>query len=124
MAKCVLVVDDSLVIRQMLRADLTQRGYEVDEASGGRSALEKLRQRQFDMVVSDQNMPGMDGLTMVKALREIPEYARTPVLVLTTETSDEMKAAFRAAGATGWMSKPYDPERMSGALAKLMPGGA
>ncbi len=124
MAKQVLVVDDSLVIRQMLRADLSNRGYEVDDASGGRSALEKLRQKQYDMVVSDQNMPGMDGLTMVKALRELPQYARTPVLVLTTETSDEMKAAFRAAGATGWMSKPYDPDRMTSALAKLMPDGA
>lgn len=124
MAKCVLVVDDSLVIRQMLRADLELRGYAVDDASGGRSALEKLRNKSYDLIVSDQNMPGMDGLTLVKALRELPEYARTPVLVLTTETSDAMKSAFRAAGASGWMSKPYDPDRMTAALAKFMPGGA
>ncbi len=124
MAKCVLVVDDSLVIRQMLRADLELRGYAVDDASGGRSALEKLRNKQYDLVVSDQNMPGMDGLTLVKSLRELPQYARTPVLVLTTETSDEMKSAFRTAGASGWMSKPYDQDRMTAALSKFMPGGA
>lgn len=123
MPKRVLVVDDSVVIRQVVRADLSQRGYAVDEAAGGRSALEKARQTQFDLIVTDQNMPGMDGLTLVKALRELPGYEKTPVLVLTTETSNEMKAAFRSAGATGWMSKPYAPERMTPALAKMLPDG-
>ncbi len=123
MPKQVLVVDDSVVIRQVVRADLTQRGYEVDEAAGGRSAMEKVRQVCYDLIVTDQNMPGMDGLTLVKTLREMPGYEKTPVLVLTTETSTEMKAAFRNAGATGWMSKPYSPERMTPALAKMVPDG-
>lgn len=123
MAKQVLVVDDSVVIRQVVRADLTQRGYEVDEAAGGRSAMEKVRQVKYDLIVTDQNMPGMDGLTLVKTLREMPGYETTPVLVLTTETSSEMKTAFRNAGATGWMSKPYSPERMTPALAKMVPDG-
>ena len=122
MAKHILVVDDSVVIRQVVRADLSQRGYVVDEAAGGRSALENVRQTQYDMVVTDQNMPGMDGLTFVQALREMPSYAQTPVLVLTTETSNEMKSAFRQAGASGWMSKPYSPERMTPALERMLPG--
>jgi two-component system chemotaxis response regulator CheY len=124
MPKHVLIVDDSMVMRQMLTADLSQRGYIVDEASGGRGALEKVRQRNYDLVVTDQNMPGMDGLTLVKNLRTIPGFEKTPVLVLTTETSDEMKSAFRQAGASAWMSKPFVPERMTAALAKMLPDGA
>jgi two-component system chemotaxis response regulator CheY len=123
MPRQVLVVDDSVVIRQVVRADLSQRGYAVDEAAGGRSALEKARQVHYDLIVTDQNMPGMDGLALVKTLRELPGYEETPVLVLTTETSTEMKSAFRSAGATGWMSKPYSPERMTPALAKMLPDG-
>jgi two-component system chemotaxis response regulator CheY len=107
----------------VVRADLTQRGYAVDEAAGGRSAMEKVRQVRYDLIVTDQNMPGMDGLTLVKTLRDMPGYEKTPVLVLTTETSSEMKTAFRNAGATGWMSKPYSPERMTPALAKMVPDG-
>jgi two-component system chemotaxis response regulator CheY len=121
MPKQILVVDDSQVIRAMLIADLSQRGHEVDDASGGRSGLERARKKQYDLVVTDQNMPGMDGLAMVKGLREIAGYEKTPILVLTTETSDEMKASFRQVGASGWMSKPYSPDRMTAALAKLLP---
>lgn len=122
MARQILVVDDSDVIRKMLTVDLTSRGYLVEQASGGRGALEKARKTQFDMVVTDQNMPGMDGVTFVKALRELESYQKTPVMVLTTETSDEMKARFREAGASGWMSKPFTSERMTAALAKMLPG--
>lgn len=121
MSKKILVVDDSDVIRKMLYVDLTGRGYSVEQASGGRGALEKARQVQFDLIVTDQNMPGMDGLTFVKTLREWDTYAKTPIVVLTTETSDEMKAKFREAGANGWMSKPFSSERMTGALSKLLP---
>lgn len=124
MPKHVLIVDDSLVMRQMLIADLSHRGYVVDEASGGRGALEKARQHSYDLIVTDQNMPGMDGLSLVRGLRAMPGFERTPILVLTTETSDEMKAAFRQAGASGWMSKPFSPERMTAALTKMMPHGA
>jgi two-component system chemotaxis response regulator CheY len=124
MPKHVLIVDDSLVMRQMLTADLSSRGFIVDEASAGRGALEKARQHHYDLVVTDQNMPGMDGLNLVRGLRAMPGFERTPILVLTTETSEEMKAAFRQAGASGWMSKPFSPERMSAALAKLLPDSA
>jgi len=121
MQKQILVVDDSQVIRAMLVADLGRRGFAVDEASGGRSGLEKARGKQYDLVVTDQNMPGMEGLGLVKGLRELDGYHATPILVLTTETSDVMKAKFREAGASGWMSKPYSPERMTAALAKMLP---
>lgn len=121
MQKQILVVDDSQVIRAMLVADLTRRGLLVDEASGGRSGLEKARNKQYDLVVTDQNMPGMEGLALVKSLRELAGYEKTPILVLTTETADEMKTKFRQAGASGWMSKPYAPEKMTAALAKLLP---
>lgn len=124
MPKQILVVDDSQVIRAMLVADLSRRGFAVDEASGGRSGLERARSKQYDLVVTDQNMPGMEGLTLVKSLREMAGYENTPILVLTTETSDEMKAKFRQAGASGWMSKPYTPERMTNALAKFLPDAA
>ena len=121
MGKEILVVDDSSVIRQVLLADLSRRGHSVDEAAGGRSALDKARQKNYDLIVTDQNMPGMEGLALVKSLRELESYARVPILVLTTETSEEMKARFRAAGASGWMSKPFSPERMTAALAKFLP---
>ena len=120
-AKQILVVDDSVAIRTLLRTDLGQRGFVVDDASGGRGALEKARHTVYDLVVTDLNMPGMDGLGLVRALRELDGYAKIPILVLTTETDEQMKAELRRAGATGWMSKPYAPERMSAALAKLLP---
>lgn len=121
MTRKILVADDSTVIRSMLKADLGAQGFEVDTAPGGRAALEKARAMQFDMIVTDQNMPGMTGIQLVKALRLLPEYQKTPIVVLTTESSDEIKAAFRAAGANGWMNKPYSTERMMAAVAKLLP---
>lgn len=120
-AKQILVVDDSVAMRTLLRADLGGRGFYVDDASGGRGALEKARQKLYDLVVTDLNMPGLDGLGLVKALRELDGYAKTPILVLTTETSAETKVHLREAGASGWMSKPYAPERMTAALAKFFP---
>lgn len=123
MPKKILVVDDSPSIRSLLSVYLTGQGYAVDEASGGRSALEKARQNTYALIVTDQNMPGMEGLDLVQNLREMPGYQKIPILVLTTETADEMKASFKAAGASAWMSKPFAPERMAAALAKLLPDG-
>lgn len=116
----ILIVDDSTTIRNMLKATLQPMGYEVLEAAGGRSGLEHVRQARVDLIISDQNMPGLDGLGMVKAIREGSVNQNVPILVLTTETSDEMKAQFRAAGASGWMSKPFTPERLEAALTKLL----
>ena len=121
MAKQILVVDDSPSIRSLLKVYFTERGFMVDESSGGRSGLEKARQKNYDLIVTDQNMPGMEGLSLVKSLRELPACKKTPILVLTTETADELKASFKEAGASGWMSKPFSPERMDAALAKLLP---
>lgn len=120
MTKQALIVDDSPSMRSVVSHCLTTLGIAVDEASGGRSGLEKVRNKQYDVIVTDQNMPGMEGLEFVKNLRLMPAYAKTPIIVLTTETSDELKLAFRQAGANGWMSKPFTSERMSAAIAKLL----
>lgn len=120
MTKQALIVDDSPSMRTVILFCLTKIGLAVDEATGGKNGLEKARKKQYDIVVTDQNMPGMEGLEFVKALRAMPGYATTPIIVLTTETSDEMKRAFSQAGANGWMSKPFTPERMSAAISKLL----
>jgi two-component system, chemotaxis family, chemotaxis protein CheY len=117
----ILLVDDSSTIRNMLKAYLLPLGYTVIEAPGGRAGLEKARTDHLDLIITDQNMPGMDGLGMVKAIREGGEKnAHVPIVVLTTETSDDMKAKFRAAGANGWMSKPFSPERLDAALKRFL----
>lgn len=116
----ILLVDDSTTIRNMLRATLEPAGYRILEASGGRAGLEVVRQEPIDLIISDQNMPGLDGLGMVKAIRAGNNNQNVPILVLTTETSDAMKTAFRAAGASDWMSKPFTPERLEAALKKLL----
>ncbi len=116
----ILLVDDSTAIRNMLKATLEPSGYRTLEASGGRAGLEIVRNQQLDLVICDQNMPGLDGLGMVKAIRSGSTNQNVPILVLTTENSDDMKSAFRAAGASGWMSKPFTPERLETALNKLL----
>ena len=116
----ILLVDDSTTIRNMLKASLQPYGYRILEAAGGRAGLEIIKQETIDLIISDQNMPGLDGLGMVKAIRSGGNNQNVPILVLTTETSDEMKAAFRAAGASAWMSKPFTPERLEAALKKLL----
>jgi two-component system chemotaxis response regulator CheY len=115
----ILLVDDSSTIRNMLKAFLNPLGYRTLEAAGGRAGLEHVRQEHIDLIITDQNMPGMDGLTMVKSIREGSHNKKVPIMVLTTETSDEMKSKFRAAGANGWMSKPFSPERLEAALKKF-----
>jgi two-component system, chemotaxis family, chemotaxis protein CheY len=103
----ILAVDDSASLRQMVCFTLKSAGHQVIEAIDGVDALERLGDRQVDLVLTDQNMPRMDGLTLVAQLRGKPGYQRTPILMLTTESSDAMKQAGRAAGATGWMVKPF-----------------
>ncbi|MBX6393808.1 MAG: response regulator, partial [Burkholderiales bacterium] len=102
MSKTILAVDDSASIRQMVAFTLKGAGYSVIEAADGEEGLAKAKTASVHLVLTDQNMPKMDGLTMIKALRAMPQYAATPILMLTTESSDAMKAAGRAAGATGW----------------------
>ncbi|RYE97966.1 MAG: response regulator [Oxalobacteraceae bacterium] len=120
MAKTILAVDDSGSLRQMLVFTLKAAGYQVVEAVDGRDGLDKAKQKQFDLVLTDQNMPNMDGLTLIRSLRALPAYARTPILMLTTESSDEMKSKGRTAGATGWLVKPFDPNRLTEVVRKVL----
>ncbi|WP_410498997.1 response regulator [Chitinibacter sp. S2-10] len=120
MAKKILAVDDSASIRQMVSFTLRSAGYEVVEAVDGNAGLSQAKSAQVDLVLTDQNMPGMDGLTMIRSLRGLPQYASTPILMLTTESSDEMKQQGRAVGATGWLVKPFDPQKLLDVVRKVI----
>jgi two-component system chemotaxis response regulator CheY len=120
MGKVVLTVDDSASIRQMVAFTLKSAGYEVMEAVDGEDGLSKAKTKTADLVLTDQNMPKMDGLTLIKTLRGLPQYRSAPVLMLTTESSDAMKAAGRAAGATGWLVKPFDPQKLLEVVKKVI----
>jgi len=120
MGKVVLTVDDSASIRQMVAFTLKSAGYEVMEAVDGEDGLGKARGRNADLILTDQNMPRMDGLTLIKSLRGLPQYRATPILMLTTESSDAMKSAGRAAGATGWLVKPFDPQKLLEVVRKVI----
>jgi two-component system chemotaxis response regulator CheY len=108
----ILAVDDSPSMRKMVAFTLTGAGYQVVEAIDGQDALEKAHQHTFDLVLTDQNMPRLDGLGLTRKLRDHPQFKTTPILMLTTESSDLMKQAGKAAGATGWLVKPFDPTRL------------
>ena len=120
MAKKILAVDDSATIRQMVSFTLRAAGFDVVLAEDGEDGLNKARGAQMDLVLTDQNMPKMDGLTLVKSLRALPAYRNAPILMLTTESSDEMKVKGREAGATGWMVKPFDPQRLIKIVEKVL----
>ena len=113
----VLAVDDSAAMRQMLASLLRTAGYEVVEAVDGADALEKARSRRVDLVLTDQNMPRMDGLALTRALRA--EGQSQPILLLTTEEGEDLRQAARAAGATGWLAKPFDPARLLEVLGRV-----
>ena len=116
----ILAVDDSPSMRGMIAFLLREAGFEVLEADDGAAALALATQRQVDLVLTDQNMPNMDGLSLVASLRALPEYRKVPIMMLTTESSPEMKAKGRAAGATGWMVKPFDPEKLVSMLRAVL----
>jgi two-component system chemotaxis response regulator CheY len=120
MTKMILAVDDSASIRQMVGFTLKGAGYEVVEAVDGQDGLDKARARQASLVLTDHNMPRIDGISLIKTLRQMPQYQGVPILVLTTESSDEMKAKGRAAGATGWLVKPFDPKRLLDVVHKVI----
>jgi two-component system chemotaxis response regulator CheY len=115
----ILAVDDSASMRQMVAFTLKSAGYSVVEAVDGQDAWEKTGKNDFDLVLTDQNMPRMDGLALTRSLRGMAQFSQTPVLILTTESSDEMKQAGRAAGATGWLLKPFDPQRLLDVITKV-----
>src|ERR1700733_14765515 len=120
MSKHVLIVDDSASVRQMVEATLKSANYTVTAAKDGQEAFNLCKNNIYDFVLTDQNMPNMDGLTLIKSLRGLSTYSRIPVVVLTTEASDSMKAQGRAAGATGWMVKPFDPVKLLEVAKKVL----
>jgi two-component system chemotaxis response regulator CheY len=120
MSQSILIVDDSPSIRQMVEMTLKSASYHVTAAQDGQAALELCQKNQYDFVLTDQNMPRMDGITLIKSLRAIPNYRSTPIVVLTTEASDVIKSQGKAAGATGWMVKPFDPKKLLEIAAKVL----
>jgi two-component system chemotaxis response regulator CheY len=118
--KRVLSVDDSSSIRQMVSFTLRGAGYEVAEAIDGRDGLSKAGGGKFDLIVTDLNMPNMDGLQLIAAIRKLPGYSFTPILMLTTESQAEKKDAGRKAGATGWIVKPFGADQLIAVTHKLI----
>ncbi|MCF3638629.1 response regulator [Rhizobium sp. TRM95111] len=116
----ILTVDDSASIRLTTRVTLSNAGYAVTEAVDGMDGLSKLKGGSFDLVITDLNMPNMDGLTMIRELRKLPAHTGVPVIFLTTESDGEIKQQAKAAGATGWLTKPFDPESLVKIAKKVL----
>jgi len=120
MAKTVMIVDDSISIRQVVGLTLRGAGYDVIEGSNGRDALAKLGRQKVNLIVSDVNMPEMNGIEFVKAVKAQPEYRFLPIIMLTTESGDERKREGQAAGARAWVVKPFKPDVLLNAVQKLI----
>lgn len=119
MAK-ILTVDDSVSLRKLLASALRSGGHVVTEAESGPSAIRVAEGTVFDLVISDMNMPGMDGLAVVAQLRKLPAYRTVPILMLTTEMDPAKKQAAKAAGATGWLVKPFEPVQLLATISKVL----
>lgn len=120
MAKTILIVDDSAAIRQVVGIALKGAGYNTIEACDGKDALSKMTGDKIHLIISDVNMPNMDGITFVGEVKKHPKYKFTPVIMLTTESQDGMKKAGQAAGAKAWVVKPFKPDQMLTAVSKLI----
>jgi len=118
--KRILAVDDSASVRQMVSFTLRKAGYEVVEAVDGKDALGKVGSEKFDLIITDLNMPNMDGIEMMIAIRKLSGYSFVPMLMLTTESQAEKKDAGRKAGATGWIVKPFNADQLIAVLQKLV----
>lgn len=116
----ILAVDDSPSMREMVRIALTGAGFDVTQASDGNEALALARRSVFDLVLSDVNMPVMDGISLIRALRAEASYRHTPILMLTTEASAERKREGKEAGATGWIVKPFDPAQLVATMLRVL----
>ena len=117
----VLIVDDAVTMRQMVSFTLRKGGYDVLEAENGQDALNKLSGVNVDLIITDLNMPVMDGITLIQNVRKIPAMKTKPILMLTTEGLAAKKDQGKAAGATGWIVKPFNPEKLLQTLAKVLP---
>lgn len=120
MAKTILIVDDSASLRQVVAIALKGAGYDVIEGCDGQDGLAKLDGTKVHLVISDVNMPNMDGLTMVQKIKEMPAYKFTPIIMLTTESGADKKDVAKAAGVKAWMVKPFKPDQMLDAVSKLI----
>lgn len=120
MAKTILIVDDSFSLRQTLAIALKGAGYDVVEGCDGKDGLAKLDGRKFNLIISDVNMPNMDGITFVTESKKLPAYKFTPVIMLTTEAGEDMKAKGKAAGVRAWVVKPFQPPALLDAVSKLI----
>lgn len=112
MSKIIMTVDDSATIRQMLSFTLKDAGYEVVEAIDGRDALDRLAEQQIHMLITDLNMPRMDGIELIREVRKDPRHRFIPIIMLTTESQESKKAEGKAAGASGWIVKPFKPQQL------------
>ena len=119
MAKTIMIVDDSASLRQVVGISLRSAGYDVLEGCDGVDALKKLTGQKVHLIISDVNMPNMDGINFVKKVRELPNYKFTPIVMLTTESQDEKKREGQAAGAKAWMVKPFNPPQLLSVVQKL-----
>jgi two-component system chemotaxis response regulator CheY len=120
-AKTIMIVDDSASLRQVVGIALRGAGYEVIEGQDGKDALSKLTGQKVHLIISDVNMPNMDGITFVKAVKELPAYKFTPIVMLTTESQEGKKREGQAAGAKAWMLKPFNPPQLLAVVQKLVP---
>lgn len=116
----ILAVDDSASMRQMVSFTLKGAGYDVEEAADGKQALDKAKGNKFNLVISDVNMPVMDGITLIRELRGLPDYKFIPILMLTTESTSDKKQEGKSAGATGWIVKPFNPEQLLATIKKVV----
>lgn len=120
MSKTIMVVDDSASLRQVVSTALQGAGYQTIEAGDGKEALSKLNGEKINLIISDVNMPNMDGITFLKEVKKLPKYKFTPVIMLTTESQEARKAEGKAAGAKAWVVKPFKPQQMLSAVNKLI----
>ncbi len=120
MAKCIMTVDDSVSVRQMVSFTLKNAGYDVVEASDGKDALGKLNGSGVNMIITDLNMPNLDGIGLIRAVRSNDAYKFVPIVMLTTESQDSKKQEGKSAGATGWIVKPFKPEQLLGVIKKVL----
>nr|WP_297350943.1 response regulator [uncultured Caldimonas sp.] len=120
MAKTIMIVDDSSSLRQVVGIALKSAGYEVIEAADGKAALGKLTGQKINLIISDVNMPNLDGISLVRAVKQMPAYKFTPIVMLTTENQDSKKREGQEAGAKAWVVKPFKPEQLLAAVQKLV----
>lgn len=120
MAKVILTADDSNSVRQMINFTLKQAGYDIIEAVDGKDALLKIKSNAINMLITDLNMPNLDGIELIRRVRAIPEYKFVPIIMLTTESQADKKMAGKEAGATGWIVKPFNPEQLIAVVKKVI----